>query len=259
MDTKRNKGDEFGQQAASDVMAELEAFEPDVVIASDDNAQKYFVVPYLKDTDTPVVFCCVNWDASDYGYPASNVTGMIEVDLVAQMIELLKPYAQGERVGYLSGESNTDIKLVKVYNERFFDGKMQASHVQTFAEFKDKFMQMQEEVDILYLNNSGIEDWDDQAAEEFMVQNSRIPTGARSSWMAPFTLITVAKLGEEQGEWSAQAALRILDGTPVSDIAVTENKEGRLILNFNIAEQLDVVFAPSMLRNAEIYGAESME
>jgi len=43
---------------------------------------------------------------------------------------------------------------------------------------------------------------------------------------------------------------------PVSDIPVAENKEGRLILNLEQAEKLNVVFAPSMLRNAEILGSE---
>ena len=42
MDTKRNTGDDFGNNAANQAKAEIEAFEPDVLIASDDNAQKVF-------------------------------------------------------------------------------------------------------------------------------------------------------------------------------------------------------------------------
>jgi len=258
MDTKRNPSDEYGKQAAVSAKAEIDAFQPDVIIASDDPAQKYLIVPYVKDTDAPVVFCCVNWDASGYGYPASNVTGMLEIDLVPQMVELLKPHAKGDRIGYISGDNLTDQKVVKIYNERFFDGQMEAILVKTFDEFKSAYVKMQDEVDILYFgNNAGIEGWDDAQAEDFVTQNARIPSGSRSSWMAPFVLVTVAKLGQEQGEWSAQAALRILDGTPVSDIAVTENKQGKLFLNLKIAEQLGVAFAPSMLRNAEIYGVEA--
>ena len=44
------------------------------------------------------------------------------------------------------------------------------------------------------------------------------------------------------------------DGTSVSDISITENKESTLVLNLNLADKLDVVFTPSMLRHAEVYG-----
>ncbi len=257
MDTKRNSGDEFGNEAATKAKAEIEAFEPDVLIATDDNAQKYLVVPYFKDTDLPVVFCCVNWDASPYGYPASNVTGMIEVDLIVQMIEHLKKYAQGDRIGYLGPDVTTEKKVAEVYNERFFDDQMKVHLVKTFDEFKEAFLNIQEEVDMLYIgNNAGIDGWDDAEAENFIAENAKIPSSARSAWMAPYTLITLAKSAEEQGEWSAQTALNILDGASVSGIPLVENKKGELILNLKIAKQLDIVFPPSMLRNAEIYGSE---
>ena len=41
----------------------------DGVIAVNDNAQKMFVFPYLKDlVKTPVMFCGVNADTKKYGY-----------------------------------------------------------------------------------------------------------------------------------------------------------------------------------------------
>ncbi|MBC8415438.1 MAG: ABC transporter substrate-binding protein, partial [Candidatus Cloacimonetes bacterium] len=45
---------------------------------------------------------------------------------------------------------------------------------------------------------------------------------------------------------------KILDGTLPSDIPLQENKRGKLILNLKIAEKLDIVFLPSLLKNAEI-------
>jgi ABC-type uncharacterized transport system substrate-binding protein len=257
LDTKRNSGEEFGQNAALQAKAEIDAFQPDVLIASDDSAQEYLIVPYYKDTDLPVIFAGVNWDASPYGYPASNVTGMIEVDFITQMIEHLKSHSKGERVGYLSGDTNTDRKLVDIYNERFLSEPMTTYFVKTYDEFKEAFQKAQEEVDILYFgNNAGIEGWDDEEALQFVTVNTQIPTGARQEWLGPYVLVTLAKSGVEQGEWSAQTALRILDGTPVSDIAVTENKKGELILNLDIADRLGVVFSPTVLRNAEVYASE---
>jgi ABC-type uncharacterized transport system substrate-binding protein len=257
MDTKNNPEETFGQDAGVKAKSEIEAFKPDVIIAADDNAQKYLVVPYLKKTDTPVVFVGVNWDASAYGYPTDNVTGMIEVELPAQLVDHLKNYAEGERLGYLTVDSETERKVAQIYNERFFDGQMKEYWVKTYDEFKEQFVTAQEEVDILFVgNNAGIDRWDEAEIEAFMTENTKIPTGTINDWLAPYVLITLAKSPEEQGEWSAQAALSILDGTPVSEIPVVENKRGELILNLDIAEQLGVVFSPTLLRNAGVYASD---
>ena len=77
MDTKNHldKGFEKAQEAYD----LYKQFQPDGVIAADDNAQTMFVVPYLKDkVSTPVMFCGVNADPLEYGYPASNVSGISE-------------------------------------------------------------------------------------------------------------------------------------------------------------------------------------
>ncbi len=257
LDTKRNAGDAFGNESAANAKTEIDAFSPDVLIACDDNAQTYLVVPYFKDTDLPVVFCGVNWDASIYGYPTQNVTGMIEVDLITQVVGHLKAYAQGDRIGYLSSDTPTGRKTAQIFNTRFFDGEMDVYFATSFAEFKEMYVSVQEEVDILYIfNNAGLEDWDQAEAEKFMAENAKVPVGATLDWMAPYVLITVAKRSDEQGEWAAETALKILDGAPVADIPPVKNKEGRLILNLDMAKKLDIVFSPSLLRNADIYEAE---
>ena len=79
MDTKRNSSDDFKKEAAKKAVSVIKEFEPDVVIAADDNASKFLIKPYYKDAELPFVFCGVNWDAKVYGYPYKNVTGMVEV------------------------------------------------------------------------------------------------------------------------------------------------------------------------------------
>jgi ABC-type uncharacterized transport system substrate-binding protein len=256
LDTKRNPDVAFAKKAGEQAKAEIDAFQPDVIIAADDNAQKYVIVPYYKDAATPVVFAAVNWDASPYGYPASNMTGMIEVELPGQLVEQLKSYAKGTRVAYLTVDSETERKVVDIYNQRFFNGQMETYWVKTFEEFKQAYLQAQNEVDILFMgNNAGADRWDEAEMEKFVLDNAKIPSGSINSWMAPYSLVTLAKSPEEQGEWSAQTALRIFDGARPAEIPVVENKKGKLILNLALARKLDVVFAPSMLKNAETYPA----
>jgi ABC-type uncharacterized transport system substrate-binding protein len=255
LDTKKNPDVEFGKAAGAKAWSEIQAYKPDVVIASDDNAQKYLVVPFMKDSQTPVIFNGVNWDASGYGFPTKNITGMVEVELPNQLVEILKGYAKGARVGYITVDTETERKVADTYNQRFFDGKMQTYWVKTQDEFKTAFDTAQQEVDILIIgNNAGSDAWDEAGMEQYMLSNTTIPTGSINDWMAPYAMLTLAKSAQEQGEWSAQTALSILDGTSPADISVTENKKGQLIVNLELADKLGVVFAPSLLKNAVILG-----
>ncbi len=101
MDTKRNTDTAFKESAALKAKAEIEAFKPDVVIAADDNAAKFLIEPNYKDASLPFVFCGVNWDEKEYGFPYKNVTGMVEVTPLPQLIEQLQPFAKGDRIGFI--------------------------------------------------------------------------------------------------------------------------------------------------------------
>lgn len=257
MDTKRNADEEFRLDAVQQVLAEIDAFEPDLIIATEDNAQKYLVVPYLIDTELPVIFVGVNWDASVYGYPASNVTGMIEIELIDQLINQLSRHASGDRIGYLAVTSNTELKSLDIIQERFFDDDLEVYLVETYDEYTAAFLEAQDTVDILFLgSNAGIDRWDDDEAQQFIAENTSIPTGSTRERTAPYSLMTMAKIGAEQGEWAAETVLDILAGTSIEDIPVTENKRGNLILNLEIADQMGIIFSPSVLRIAEVYEVE---
>jgi hypothetical protein len=256
MDTKNHPDEAFRQLAGQAAKHAFDEFQPDLVIVSDDNAVRYFVEPYLEAINVPVVFAAISWDATDYHFDSSRITGILKVYGVDQLMTDLKPYAKGNRVGYITVASETETINVKNYN-LYFNGSLNTYLVHTFAEFKDVFLRAQDENDVMIVgNNAGVSDkWDDEDAIQFFTQNTKVPTGSGNSWMAAYVLLTVARIPAEQGEWAAQTALRILDGTPVSDIPVARNKKYDLVLNLDIAQQLDVVFSPSMLRNADIYTA----
>jgi ABC-type uncharacterized transport system substrate-binding protein len=252
MDTKRNTDEGFRVEAGEQAKTEIDSYEPDVILVADDNAQQFLVVPHLMEASIPIVFLGVNWDASAYGYPTENITGMIEVELVAELMDRLGEYADTARVGYVTITSETERKVIEEYNTRFFDGQMQAYEASSLDEFKEEFLQAQDEMDVVLIgNNAGVE-WDIEDASQFFAEQTRVPTGSINSWMAQYAMVTLAKSPEEQGEWAAQTALNILDGQSPSDIPVTENVRGELILNLDIAEQLEVVFQPSLLRVAEV-------
>jgi len=253
MDTKRNDSNAFAEQAGLRAKSIIEDFRPDVVITSDDNAFKYVVMPYYKDADIPVVFCGINWDVSVYGGPYKNTAGMIEVSLPSQLISYLKGYSKGNRIGYLSADTETERKNALYYNKLFKINFTKIYFVKTHEEWEEAFLKLQDEVDILiFENNAGINDWNDSQAEAFALNNTKIPVGTTNPWTMQSSLIGMTKIADEQGEWSARTALRILDGTHPSDIPIVTNKKGMLYVNLKIAEKLGVIITPDLLKNAQI-------
>ncbi len=253
MDTKRNPSEDFKEQAALEAKVLIEEFKPDVVITSDDNAFKYLIMTYYRDAGLPVVFCGLNWDASLYGAPYSNTAGMVEVSLTRELIERLKGYTAGNRLGYLSADTETERKNAEYYKVLFDINFEKQYFVTTMDGWEEAFLKLQDEVDVLiFENNAGINDWDDREAENFALENIKIPVGTTNPWTMQSSLMGLTKIPEEQGEWSAKTALRILDWTKPSDIPLTTNKKGEVFVNLKIAEKLNLVLKPDLLKNAEI-------
>ena len=65
------------EKRAQEAYAVFQEIQPDGVIAARDEAQTYFVVPYLKDqVDIPIIFCDINEPPETFGYPTDQITGI---------------------------------------------------------------------------------------------------------------------------------------------------------------------------------------
>lgn len=258
MDTKINNSLDFCKDAGAKAKRELDRFKPDIVIATDDNAQRCFVVPYLKDTELPVVFSGVNWDALEYGYPTDTITGMVEIDHVDGLLALMRQNASGSQVGFISTDVATSRKSAEEINRRFFNGQMKSYMVKTFQDFTQQFLKAQEEVDMLiFYNFMGIENWDPVTAENFLAQHTRIPTGALLDFLKRYVTYTNSISPEEQGEYAAQTALRVLSGTDPADIPVVHNRNSQLSVNLKMAKSADIILPLSVLKIAEVIGRDA--
>jgi ABC-type uncharacterized transport system substrate-binding protein len=253
MDTKRNPAEAAKKAAGEKVKQDIEAWKPDAVIAADDNSAQYVIVPFYKDKDLPFVFCGINWDASIYGFPCKNVTGMCEVSLINPLLDNLKKFAKGKRIGFLGADNETNHKEAEYLNKMFNVEFSAQKFVKTFDEWKTAYKELQDKADILFfINYAGITGWNDADAKKFILENTKIPGGSSFDFMAPYVLITYAKLAEEQGEWSAGAVLKILEGKSPRDIPVTTNKKGQLYVNMPLAGKLGVKFPLDTLKAAKI-------
>ncbi len=249
LDTKRNPSEASKEAAARRAIEVIEAFQPDVVTTSDDNAAKYLIMPHYRDAELPFVFCGLNWDASVYGFPYRNVTGMVEVSPIPQIIRLLESHARGARCGYIAENSLTKRKELE-HHEKLFGIRYERTYlVDSFAEWKESFVRAQAEVDkLMILGVGALSDWDDEEARALAEATTSIPTGTDFGWLMPVAMLGVGKVPEEQGRWAARAALRIIDGVPPSAIPLTYNKEGQLYFNARIAANLGVTEYPPLAR-----------
>ena len=252
MDTKRRDSEADKQAAGERAAALIAEYQPHVVTTSDDNAVKYLIMPHFRDADLPFVFCGVNWDASVYGLPYANTTGMVEVSPIPQILRLLERHAAGERIGYLAEDTPTKHKE-KAHHEKLFGVTYDKAYfVSDFQGWTDAFRTAQGEVDVLLLLGVGaLTDWDDARAREIAETETRIPTGTDFAWLMPYALLGVGKRPEEQGVWAARAALRILDGVEPTSIPVTHNTDGELLFNPRVAETLGVSDPPALARLVE--------
>jgi ABC-type uncharacterized transport system substrate-binding protein len=243
LDTKRNTAEDFKKAAAVKAQAVINNFKPDVVIAADDNASKYLIKPYYKDADLPVVFCGVNWDAKVYGYPYKNVTGMVEVTPIPILIEQLELYAKGNRIGFIGPDILTARKEVENYRKVFGLEPIEY-FAKDYEDWKKGFLKLQKDADMLIVDSDGGLYSDHKADyEDFVLRNSRIPSGTCYDFMAPLSLIGVVKVAEEQGFWAADAALQILDGTSPAKIPITTNKRAKLFINKKIGDAMGIDLA----------------
>ncbi len=251
MDTKLNTSEAFKKQAALSAKAIIDEWQPDIVVTSDDNAAKYLIVPYYKNSAIPFVFCGVSWDASDYGFPVSNVTGMVEVAPIPQIMEMLKTYAKGSRLGFIGSDNLTsrrDIEYqAKLHGLNFSDGNF----VSTFDEWKKEYLRLQNTVDmIMWTNPVGMKGWDNVQALEYILENTKIPSAGTSDNIVRFALLGRVRIAAEQGWWSGKTALRILEGTDPADIQIVGNKGSRVFLNMELAKRLKIKFPMELIEEA---------
>ncbi len=252
MDTKRHPSLEAKLAAAQKARKIIESWHPDVVIASDDNASKYLIVPYYKNTKLPFVFCGINWDASVYGFPCSNVTGMVEVKLVDQIVNTMKMFARGNRISFLKGD-DLSARREAVAIEKKYNIHLDKRFVKNFAEWQHEYKRLQDDSDMILLGAPvSVAGWDANKAQALIRSVTKIPSGNWDAWMAPYNLVTYASPPEEQGEWAARAALSILAGKSPHDIPIAVNKKAKIYLNMAIAKNLGIKFPLQLVQNAHL-------
>jgi len=262
MDTKTNLAG--GPEKARQALALFERLQPNGVITVDDNAQSMFVVPFLKDkVDTPIFFCGANADAGDYGYPTRHISGTLERGHIRESIAFLKQLlAQLEQICFIakaspSGEAPQrqveEEQATYMARVERFDLIKSTREIKALGEIANK------KCSAVYMDSlEGIVDEDARPLgnREILALFSAIYRGpiigANRYHVEDGALSAVVKTGQEQGEIAAGMLLQALRGTPVSELPVTRNYQGRRFINVTTLEALRIRPRPIVLRGATL-------
>lgn len=231
MDTKRRKDSDDIVAAGHAAYKLIQNLKPDVVITSDDNAAKYLIVPHLVDKDIPVVFSGINWTVDEYGFPASNVTGIVEIAPIKPMLmegvsTANIPANHPVRIAYLGASTLSEIKnynRVKATAEKL---EMSVDRIlaENFDEWKAGFTLAQTYDLVVMGSSSGIAKFSEVQAAAFAKANTKTLSLTNHEWMMPYSAIGYTKVAEEQGEWAAASTIAILNGVRAIDIPLVTNR-----------------------------------
>lgn len=260
MDTKKDFKN--GPAKAEEAFAVYQSLKPDGIITIDDNAQSMFVVPFLKNkVDTPVMFGGVNAAPEKYGYPAKNVSGILERSPYARTFSLTKEIYPGFKTVSLMMKKSPSAEAVAAQVER--EKNTYPVAVSTFAmpetieQAKTMAAKLAKQSDVLNIVNlRGLTDSEgnpmtDAEVTPIIVEAFGKPMIGGDQFQTEYgALCSVSKTGQEQGKTAAEMLLLAMDGVDVSEIPITQNKEGRIWLNLDTAKQYDLTIPPAIMEAA---------
>lgn len=261
MDTKRRPDSQWKKEAAKNAMKVITEYNPKVVIAVDDNAQKFVVSKYTGKSPIQFVFCGVNADPEAYGYPSGNVTGILERAYPEQVFQMLKKIRPGvKKVAWISDDSPTAHGVKQRVRELAENDRLslQMDNYEmpsTFGQWKKVIASYSKNPEIhaflipLYHTVKNKKNGNSILPASIMqwtTENTNKPI--LGFW--PFStddgaLCTVAVDPYEHGKVAAFMAKQIMGGKKAVAIPIVTNQNGYVIINLKSAARLgiDVPFA----------------
>jgi ABC-type uncharacterized transport system substrate-binding protein len=253
-----------GPKKEEEAHALYQTLQPDGVIAADDDAQAMFVVPFLKDkVKTPVMFNGVNNSAVKYGFPAANVSGILERAHVRESLAFARQLIPAIRTAcFLTNDVPAGRALRNQVEEEkeTYPTKVGVFHqVKSTREMEALVKGSRSACDTILIDS--LEGIVDDAARP--LNNKEVLDALGKLYGGPIlggnryqveqgAWLAVVKTGQEQGATSAEMLLKAMRGTPVAKIPVVSNSQGQRVINVTAIEAHKVVLQPTILRGATL-------
>ncbi len=263
MDTKRQTSEQWKIEAGQRAREIVDEWKPDVIIAADDNAQKYFVTIFPTGPDTPqFIFCGVNAEPAKYGYPTANVTGILErphFEASFDMLAKIQPNAK--RIAFITDNSPTSKGVIAHLRNLELDYEIVSIDApDTFAEWQQAVEQRMKMADALAVfnyhtvqQNNGSERMVPADVMRWTTENCNIPIiGFQVFTVDDGALCGYLESAVEHGMKAGGMALEIIGGTPAGDIPLITALEGQSMLNLITARRLGIRIPAELVAQADV-------
>ena len=261
LDTKRRTSEAWKKKAAQEAAKRIDEFKPDLVIVFDDNACELVARHYIG-TALPFVFCGMNGEPKDYGFPAPNITGVIERHKVGESIELLKRLVPGIKTAALvSDDSPTSRNFVTRTRGIVLPIDMVEFYAtDDFGAWKAKIEELQQKVDALGIatyqtlkEGGGEVSLPAEDVLKWTLEHNQIPEFTFFDFgIEEGVLCGVIVSGYEQGKAAAEIGLMILAGASPGNIRIRNPQKGIAMINEKRAKQLHLVIPEDMRQDVTI-------
>jgi ABC-type uncharacterized transport system substrate-binding protein len=260
LDTKRQTSPEWFQQVAAAADQKIAEYKPDLVMVFDDNACNLVAKKYAGK-DLPFVFTGMNSDPAIYGFPAKNVTGVLERYDVTGAVDLLKKIAPSvKRAAVLTDDSVTSQGIINDIKATNPSLTMSYYTINDFEEWKATLNKLQTEVDAIGLfqyhtltdQSQGIS-LSPQEVIAWTRANNRLPEFTFFDFAVnDGVLCGRVSSGYEQGKAGAAIAVRILAGENPADIAIEKPIQGISMINQTRAGELHLTIPAEVQSSATV-------
>ncbi len=272
MDTKRNTSEEWKLEAGKKALETTYNWDPDIIIAADDNAQKYFAKKLIGRERPQVVFCGVNSTAESYGYPTNNITGALEKVPYKETLDLFKSISpKASKLLALSDYSLTSISAVNdMKTHEINDFTVNWQLPKTVEEWKLQITKAQDKYDaiVVYTYHTLKEEGNKQSANpkevmQWTVENSKLPIISMVIFaLDDGALLGVVESGLNQGKIAGKIAKEmIINDKIASDFTVADNSKATKLsmLNLETAKRLGINIPKSIISNIDLLIGEKNE
>lgn len=265
MDTKRQTSTEFMGRIGRETATYIEQTQPNIVIATDDNAFRLVVRPWL-DESLPFVVAGLNASPEQYDLPNHpNVVGVLEEMHFQETMGWIKQvFPEAKNITLLSDQSATSNALLSDFmiasGQAGLFGVPQTT--QSYTQYQRYAKLAFESSDVLVVAQYHTLEDD---------QGNVVPSQDVMHWLvtnSPLPVVTIWEFGvqdgalggsvisgETQGFEAGAAAARILNGEAPQAIGMITPKRGKLIISPEAAARWDVEFPLSLLEVSQIYAS----
>jgi ABC-type uncharacterized transport system substrate-binding protein len=266
MDTKRNTAVSWKTKAGEQARKMIVEWQPDAVIAADDDAQLFVTRNYVNKKPW-FVFCGVNGEPADYGLPAANVTGIIERPFFAESLAYLKQVLRYSsravnRAVVISDTGATSVGALSYMRSEAQDTdfKVLGYHlISDFPRWQKRITEYNAEETVICIytyhtikSPGAAASMDPQQLLQWTAANCIVPTvGFLDFAIEGGLLCGVVESGEEHGYEAARMALDLLCGKDIRSLPIKRANRGLKMINLQTAEKLGISVPEDVIKSAD--------